>query len=84
MLLDKPGTWAHAHPDRKWDTDCFDDMNELYKLSLARANEYNISGVTYELACGVVKNIIPAVASTNAIIAAVCCNEAIKIASRCS
>jgi ubiquitin-activating enzyme E1 C len=48
MLLDKPGTWAHAHKDRKWDTDCYEDMNELYELSLARAQEFNIQGVTYE------------------------------------
>lgn len=55
----------------------------IYRKSLERSNEFKISGVTYRLTQGVVKRIIPAVASTNAVIAAVCATEVFKIASRC-
>jgi ubiquitin-activating enzyme E1 C len=71
--------WHKFFPDTKRDNDNLEHMKWVYEKSLERAIKFKIEGVTEMLTMGVAKNIIPAIASTNALIAAFCTNEAIKI-----
>ncbi len=75
------GEWSSR---RKYDGDNPDDIEWINRAAQKRARQFNIKGVDYFFTMGVVKKIIPAIASTNAFIAAQCVTEAIKLITHCS
>lgn len=76
--------WPKTFPNEKFNADIPEHVKWMYETAVSRAKEFQIEGVTMRLTLGVVKNIIPAIASTNAIIAAAEANEAFKIATKCA
>ncbi|KAL4898006.1 hypothetical protein BDV59DRAFT_169079 [Aspergillus ambiguus] len=76
--------WQEKRKDDAFDSDDMEHIGWVYHAALERAAQFNIHGVTFQMTQGVVKNIIPAIASTNAVIAAATTSEALKIATSCN
>lgn len=76
--------WSQMRPNEEFDSDNEEHMRWIYERALERAKQFGIPGVTYQLTQGVSKNIIPAIASTNAIVSAACVLEVLKMITMCS
>lgn len=71
--------WNNERSSETFDADNSEHMQWMYTKALTRAEMFGIHGVTMRLTMGVVKNIIPAIPSTNAIMSAAAVLEVIKI-----
>ena len=67
--------------DVKIDGDSVEHIQWIVEHATKRANDHNITGINFRFTQGVVKRIIPAVASTNAVIASICATEVFKLAT---
>lgn len=65
----------------KIDGDSVEHIQWIVERATKRANDHNITGINFRFTQGVVKRVIPAVASTNAVIASVCATEVFKLAT---
>ncbi|OBA23786.1 hypothetical protein METBIDRAFT_76735 [Metschnikowia bicuspidata var. bicuspidata NRRL YB-4993] len=76
--------WPRRFPETPFDADVPEHVDRMHRMLAARAARFGIANVTRSLALGVAKHIVPAVASTNAVIAAACLNEVFKLVTSCN
>jgi hypothetical protein len=69
------------HIDVKIDGDNIEHIQWIVERATQRADAHKITGINFRFTQGVVKRVIPAVASTNAVIASICATEVFKLAT---
>jgi len=82
-LVQFPGRQPFG-PDEPFDADKPRHMQWVFEAAAKRASAFGIEGVTLAHTKGVVKNIVPAIPSTNAIVASVCAQEVLKAVTVCA
>jgi molybdopterin/thiamine biosynthesis adenylyltransferase len=86
------GGWWRRNEERRLqglDPEVLDKDNPshiaiLVALAQQHATKFGITGVNFRQVQGAVKGIMPAIGATNALVAAVCVNEAVKLLTQCA
>jgi len=70
--------WNNIRPDIVFDVDNSEHTKWIHEQALSRANEYNITTFEFFETIGVLKRIVPAVASTNALVSGYMANIVLR------
>lgn len=76
--------WPKERGQEKLDGDNDEHINWILERAIEHGKKFGLDGITFSMTRGVVKNIIPAIASTQAIVASMCTTEALKLVTACA